>query len=77
MNFNELHLEIPVNMNCRIKGISTIHCYIVYFLQGAEMPSRQLAKMAVALQMCQLLYREGNPLQCLPITLVVSNVSVV
>ena len=41
------------------------------------MPSRQLAKMAVALQMCQLLYREGNPLQCLPITLVVSNVSVV
>lgn len=29
-------------------------------LQGSVMPSRQLSKMAVALEMCQLLHREGE-----------------
>jgi hypothetical protein len=29
-------------------------------LQGPVMPGRQLAKMAVALQMCQFLHKEGK-----------------
>ena len=33
---------------------------MVLCVQGAMMPSRQLAKMAVALQMCELLFKAGK-----------------
>ena len=63
------HTWIDVFARCAIKhGLMRVqdvprtwivdHCAMCG--QGATMPSRQLAKMAVALQMCELLFKAGK-----------------